>query len=318
VKEWALALQYASGRLRGNSQIVMEAVKKNGSALNYVSGNLRYDARIVLEAAKQNGDMLHLASESLKDNYDIVLEAVKRTGGALKHASERLKDVPDIVIEAVKKYGNALQYASKRMQDSPCIVLEAVKQNGYALQHASKRLQDDEATVLAAMETTFHAFFYASERLKNNVQFVAQGIQCYSGNIDMGMYRTREFVFTVLWPIFPILQVVDMAADNCTGQMSFVANQGRDAAVKCAEWIKSYHVEKIWLLGQASNHLFTELVVRIDALCDHDLSRGFQLGNRLIYFAPILSALECKGLSWKDLLNDTWVGTSIRDRWKSW
>jgi hypothetical protein len=51
----ATALQYASAELKGDREIVKEAVKQNGFALEYASAELHGDREIVVEAVKQDG-----------------------------------------------------------------------------------------------------------------------------------------------------------------------------------------------------------------------------------------------------------------------
>ena len=55
VKQWGFALEYASAKLKDDREIVLEAVKRNGSAL-------QHDREIAL-AAVQDGYMLGYASD---------------------------------------------------------------------------------------------------------------------------------------------------------------------------------------------------------------------------------------------------------------
>ena len=61
--------------MREDREIVLEAVKNDGSALKYASENLKEDREIVLEAVKNDGSALEYASENLKEDREIVLEA---------------------------------------------------------------------------------------------------------------------------------------------------------------------------------------------------------------------------------------------------
>ena len=53
---------------------------------------MKGDKEVVLEAVKQNGNALYYASEELCGDRKVVLEAVKQYGCALKFASEELKN----------------------------------------------------------------------------------------------------------------------------------------------------------------------------------------------------------------------------------
>ena len=57
-----MALAFASEDLKKDREIVMAAVKQNGSALEFASLELRGDCDVVLEAAKHNSDSIHFAN----------------------------------------------------------------------------------------------------------------------------------------------------------------------------------------------------------------------------------------------------------------
>ena len=63
----------ASAALQGDREIVLEAVKQDGTALYFASAALKDDREIVLEAVKQNGHALQVVRE-------MVLQAVSTTG----------------------------------------------------------------------------------------------------------------------------------------------------------------------------------------------------------------------------------------------
>ena len=129
VKQNGEATQFASARLKDNSNIVMAAVKQTGWALGVASERLRDDADIVMAAVKQNGEAIHFASARLKDNSNIVMEAVKNHGGALSYASDRLRDDADIVLVAFKSMPVASCYASDRLMKHAPFVAQLIKFN---------------------------------------------------------------------------------------------------------------------------------------------------------------------------------------------
>ena len=113
----ATALQYASAELKGDREIVIEAVKQNGGALWYASAELKGDREIVIEAVKQNGNSLQCASAELKGDREIVMEAVKQNGNALVYASAALKGDREIVMVAVARLSAALMYAAPALRN---------------------------------------------------------------------------------------------------------------------------------------------------------------------------------------------------------
>jgi hypothetical protein len=70
----------------------MVAVRQNGCALQYASGQLNRDGEIILEAVKQNGLALCLVYKRLRNDKSIVLEAVKQDTDAIKFISKQLSD----------------------------------------------------------------------------------------------------------------------------------------------------------------------------------------------------------------------------------
>ena len=77
-------------------------LRNQGLALGCVSEKLRGDREVVMEAVRQNGLALEHASEELRGDREVVMEAVRQIGSALQHASEELKDDREILMEAVK------------------------------------------------------------------------------------------------------------------------------------------------------------------------------------------------------------------------
>ena len=77
--------------LRGDREIVMEAVSQDGEALHCASEELRGDREIVMKAVSGSGKALWRASEELRGDREIVMQAVSQTGWALAFASNELR-----------------------------------------------------------------------------------------------------------------------------------------------------------------------------------------------------------------------------------
>ena len=63
MNEWGLWLQGVSKKLKGDKDIVLGAVKNDGSELRFVSKEWRADREIVLEVVKNNGYALQYVSK---------------------------------------------------------------------------------------------------------------------------------------------------------------------------------------------------------------------------------------------------------------
>lgn len=71
-------------QLRGDRDVVLEAVKRDGLDLAHATDELRADLNLVLEAVKQNGLALKFAAPHLLDNHMLQLFA----STMLQHDSE--------------------------------------------------------------------------------------------------------------------------------------------------------------------------------------------------------------------------------------
>lgn len=87
-------LRHASEQLRGDRQIVMEAVKKHAFALLFAKEIFYADKEIVMEAVKNHGDVLERAATPLKDNPEIVGTALATSCSfaALVHMGKNLRE----------------------------------------------------------------------------------------------------------------------------------------------------------------------------------------------------------------------------------
>lgn len=83
-------LQYASEALKGDRDVVMEAVKYDGCSLQYASEELRGDKDVVMEAAKNDWEALQYASEDLRNDREVVLAVMYWSYEALRYAGNGL------------------------------------------------------------------------------------------------------------------------------------------------------------------------------------------------------------------------------------
>ena len=170
IKDGFMELNNFNETIRGDRDIVIEAINKDSWNLRYASPELRNDREIVLEAMKSNGIILQCAGEKLRKDRELVLLAVQEENNPLIISSEliplKFRDDREIVLHAVKNCPFNIQYASPELQNDKEIVLEAVKRDGYMLQNASKELQNDKEVVLLAIKNDGHAFRFTSPELK--------------------------------------------------------------------------------------------------------------------------------------------------------
>ena len=117
-----LTLRHAGAELRGDGEIVLEAVKNNPYALKYAVERLKADREIVLESVKQDGTMLEFVAEELRADREIVLEAVKQCGLALRDAAVEVQADHEVVLAAVSQDPRSLEYAAEEIRGSTRLV----------------------------------------------------------------------------------------------------------------------------------------------------------------------------------------------------
>ena len=168
VHENGLALRYVAPELL-DEELVGVAVAENPMALRY-AGALQANRealrplsstcqlQVVLRAVRRNGTALHLASEQLKDDAVVALIAVRQAGVALG-ACRRLRHHPAVARAAVQEDGMALRFAGRLSRSA-----------GHGL---GKREGDDRALVRMAVLENSHAVRYASPRLQADPEFAA-------------------------------------------------------------------------------------------------------------------------------------------------
>ena len=95
-----LVLQHASEEVRGDREVVTEAVRKAGGALKFASEEMKGDRSVVAEAVRQF-------------NYNIKTCFLNsNSNNTTKHKTQKTS----IVAEAVRQDCNALQWAAEELR----------------------------------------------------------------------------------------------------------------------------------------------------------------------------------------------------------
>jgi len=89
------ALRYASEDLRGDKEVVLYIVKKEGTALEFASDELRGDKEVVLVAVNQS-------FPPPSNSQEVVLAVAEQDHGVLQYASKELRWDKEMVMEAYK------------------------------------------------------------------------------------------------------------------------------------------------------------------------------------------------------------------------
>lgn len=104
VRNSGWALQFASPRLQARRDIVLEALKskRQYSVLKKTFKDFRGDRELVLVAVARDGHQLAVASEQLKGDWGVALAATKQTKFALKHVAEKVRGDRNFILAIIK------------------------------------------------------------------------------------------------------------------------------------------------------------------------------------------------------------------------
>lgn len=163
-------------------------VVKDGSLLQDVSEDLKGNSWLVLEAIKQDAIAYCYASDRLKNDKRIAMAAVTSCSQALQWLPEKFRDDEDIVLAAIKHNEyivSPLQFASKRLRSDPKIVMKAVADCGNCLNCVSKELRDNKEIMKIALKTA-PEMWIVSEKLQHDPEIRALA-QFYENNPAYGL-----------------------------------------------------------------------------------------------------------------------------------
>jgi hypothetical protein len=132
-------LEYAAAHLKGDQEIVIEAVRQNGWALRHAAEHLRGDREIVIEAVRQNGWALRHAAEHLRGDREIVFEAVRKEGWALEYAAAHLRDDGSFLYALIEL--TDIPHAAMRESASPRILAEMATDPEYLARYAAVQVK---------------------------------------------------------------------------------------------------------------------------------------------------------------------------------
>ena len=79
--------------LNSRKELLLEVFSKNPMALDIASDNIKGDFDVVLTAVRKDGEALRYAGPMLKDNMLIVLTAMHNDPNALEYATERIQEI---------------------------------------------------------------------------------------------------------------------------------------------------------------------------------------------------------------------------------
>jgi len=109
------AFRYIPQPYKDDRNFVLEAVRRNGAILGEVKA-FSGDHEVVLAAVRADGSNLRFASDAARADSEIVLAAVRTDGCSLKFASDELRGNREHVFTAARQKKAALKYASPALR----------------------------------------------------------------------------------------------------------------------------------------------------------------------------------------------------------
>lgn len=209
-------MAFASEELRGDAEVVREAVRQDGWALECAAASFQEDRETVLEAVRQDGWVLELAAESLRADREVVLAAVGRAN-SLRYAADELRGDREVALAAVAHSPEAYKSVSAELQtDSDFIasavargcldvlkflprellghdlMLQAVRANPYALKLAPPDLLKDREIVATALKQDGRLMELVAEEFRADGQLVL-----WAAEAEVRDHRTDRVAFTL-------------------------------------------------------------------------------------------------------------------------
>ena len=188
VRKDGWVLEKAPKELRGDKQLVLEAIKQQYDAIRYASTELQHDKEVVLTALKQHpAGAFCYVPDDLKQDKEMILASVQLDGMLLEQVPPQFQNDYDVVLSAVKQCGYAYQYASDNLKSNRNIVLVAVSTNGAVVDRlpADSKLRQDKDVCLAAIKSNPYAIKYIADNMKRDHDLlVAAGMFDEDHNTD--------------------------------------------------------------------------------------------------------------------------------------
>ncbi|CAE8650502.1 unnamed protein product [Polarella glacialis] len=153
VQECGLALEHVVGDLRGCREVVLCAVRGNGSAARFARVALKQNPSLALEVVRANYEATPHLPEELFLDRGFMLAVLEANGLALQHLGEAVRRDVEAVLTAVRSSAQALCFADRGLLYSTSFAIQAVEANALALQYLPEASRvNPEVSAAAARE----------------------------------------------------------------------------------------------------------------------------------------------------------------------
>ncbi len=185
--------KYASERIRGDENVVLEILNTDPYIINY---SLIKTDKIINKALSIDGGVLAFCPPSYLSNKSVVISALqnmKSRHTLLQHLPPSLTDDREVVKAAISINPQNFRYASIKLQGDIELAQLVVSEYGDLLEFLSDSLKSDELIVtLAVRSFNFEALKYAAESFKKDRKIVMAAVKTSGINLKHASIDLRK------------------------------------------------------------------------------------------------------------------------------
>eukprot|EP00977_Amphora_coffeiformis_P020298 scaffold8050_cov180-Amphora_coffeaeformis.AAC.5 len=301
--------------------LVQMAVRSNGYALAILPAAWQADRSTVMQAVQQAGQALEFAHETLQNDPQVALAAVTQNGYALEWVGPALQQsCRQLVHTAVKQNGSALWLAADVWKSDLEIVTTALRQGKFPLAFVHESIRNHSAV--------WDALLRGTDLLGRDVHRL---LQTWRSNNELAWCQTLiqcEVMYGRVNTLFPtanerLAETKKCLVDGDKNEQCTDDNDSDDDEKRAAQLFRCYaeqvwkrnNWERIWLLRHSFRIMLssprpdysnnTKLThhhhadVQRTILEFAGLPQDFCHAKQLVYWSPVLGALEARGVDWR-------------------
>ncbi|KAG2382703.1 hypothetical protein C9374_005283 [Naegleria lovaniensis] len=156
--------------LRGDREIVLQALEANINCINHCSQNILCDRQIMMIAVQNDGDHLSLVENTeLAKDRELVFLACCSNASSVRYADESLRNDKAFMLKIIRTCsGNAYDYLGENLLYDREVALAAVEMDGDAFRVFSDVIRNDREIFMKAVKTAPQSINDAGDDIKND------------------------------------------------------------------------------------------------------------------------------------------------------
>lgn len=150
---------------------LLEFINEYPNLLSKVSQEMKDDYDIVIAAVKSDGTALQYASERLKNDLDIIDSAFESNPWAYEWFPESMKQDPDVGLNVVKHVPGCYMLLNEDLKHNRDIIIAGLQRNTNMFTQLPEMLKNDKSLALLLLETsrTSSMIFSLGKELKEEI-----------------------------------------------------------------------------------------------------------------------------------------------------